>query len=256
TTRLGRVDGVSGNVHFSDLMTLTTAPGQIVRIGSVDPGVAFADGRLVFSFAAGETLQIDEVTFPFAGGVLALAPLTWTLGGAPERVAVTASQLDLTQLIEVLKLPDTRAEGTVSGAFPLEFTPTSVLVMDARLRADAGGGRLSYTGAAMDAAAESDPVASLAFNALRDLDFSILEVGLSGDLAGQMRADMLVSGRNLRPVPVTNSMTMPPGQAFEFSIGFNLPLGQLISQGLQLADARTVLQVITELDTDGAQLPE
>lgn len=256
TTRFGRVDGVSGTVRFSDLMGLTTAPGQMLEIGSIDPGVAFTAGRLVFSFEAGETLQLDEVTFPFAGGELALAPLTWTLGGAPERTAVTATRLDLTQLIEVLKLPDTRAEGTVSGAFPLEFTPTSVVVMDARLRADAGGGRLAYIGAAMDAAAESDPVASLAFNALRDLDFSILEVGLSGDLAGQMRADMLVSGRNLRPLPVTSTMTMPPGQAFEFSIGFNLPLGQLISQGLQLADARTVLRVVTDLDTDGARLPE
>ncbi|MFN7054607.1 YdbH domain-containing protein [Hyphomonas sp.] len=256
TTRLGRVSGVSGTVRFSDLMGLTTAPGQEVRIGSVDPGVAFTDGRIVFAFEGGETLKLDEVRFPFAGGDLSLAPLEWKLGGAPERVSVAASRLDLTQLIEALKLPDTRAEGTVSGAFPIAFTPTSVVVEDARLKADAGGGRLAYTGAAMEAAADADPVASMAFNALRDLEFSILEIGLSGDLAGQMRAEMQIAGRNVRPVPVTRTMTMPPGQAFEFAMGFNLPLGQLISQGLQLADARTVLEVVTDLDTDGGRLPQ
>lgn len=255
TTRLGRVDGVSGDVHFADLMNLTTAPGQVVRIGSVDPGVPLSGGEVVFAFEAGETLQLESVTFPFASGQLALAPMSWKLGGAPERVAVTASGLDLTQLIEVLKLPDLRADGTVSGVFPLEFTPTSVVIQDARLRADEGGGRISYTGEVTDAAAESGPVASMAFNALRDLEYTVLELGLSGDLAGQMRADILLAGRNIRPVPVTPTMTMPSGQAFEFAIGFNLPLGQLISQGMQLADARTVLEVVTELDTDGAPMP-
>lgn len=256
TTRLGRVEGITGRVRFDDLMTLTTAREQELTIGAVNPGVPFTNGRVVFSFQDGDLLHLDSVTFPFAGGQLALAPLDWSLGGGVQSVEVTASQIDLSRLIEVLKLPDTRAEGTVSGAFPIDFTQNSIIIRDARLRADAGGGRLSYTGGAVNAAAENDPTAAMAFNALRDLEYSVLEVGLSGDLAGQMQAGIVLAGRNVRSVPVAGGLTMPPGQAFEFNMGFNLPLAQLIEQGMQAASASNLLEVITRIDSSREAEPE
>lgn len=245
TTRLGRVGGVSGKVHFADVMKLTTAADQEISIGSVNPGIPFSDGRIVFSLEEGKTLHLSSVAFPFAGGQLALAPLDWSLEEvAGQRVEVTASGLNLTQLIEVLKLPDTVAEGTVSGIFPVEFTQNSVIVRDARLMAD-GGGRISYTGGAVNAAAENDPTAAMAFNALRDLEFYVLEVSLSGDLADRMQAGIVLAGRNVRSVPVGGAITMPPGQAFEFSMNFNLPLAQLIEQGLQSANATALIDLAT-----------
>lgn len=248
TTRLGRVSGISGNVRFTDLMKLTTAPDQEITIASVNPGIPFNNGRVVFSLEDGSTLHLGSVTFPFAGGELALAPLDWELGAVTgQRVEVTASHLNLTQLIEVLKLPDTAAEGTVSGSFPVEFGASSIIVRDARLKADEGG-RLSYTGGAVNAAAESDPTAAMAFNALRDLEFYVLEVSLSGDLADQMQAGLILAGRNLRSVPVGGAITMPPGQAFEFSMNFNLPLAQLIQQGIQSANASTLIDIATGLE--------
>lgn len=256
TTRLGRVSGIAGNVRFTDVMKLTTAPQQEITISSVNPGIPFSNGRVLFNLEEGKTLHLDEVSFPFAGGELALAPLDWSLSeGADQRVEVTASRINLTQLIEVLKLPDTAAEGTVSGSFPIEFTPTSVFVRDARLRADEGG-RLSYTGGAVNAAAENDPTAAMAFNALRDLEFYVLEVSLSGDLADQMQAGIILAGRNIRSVPVGGAITMPPGQAFEFSMNFNLPLTQLIEQGLQSANASTLIDIATGLEEGGQPPPE
>ncbi|MFN4184648.1 MAG: YdbH domain-containing protein [Hyphomonas sp.] len=245
TTRLGRVEGVSGNVRFTDVMKLTTAPEQEISIASVNPGIPFSNGRILFSLEEGTTLHLSSVAFPFAGGQLALAPLDWSLAEvAGQRVEVTASGLNLTQLIEVLKLPDMAAEGTVSGSFPVEFTANSVIVRDARLMAD-GGGRLSYTGGAVNAAAENDPTAAMAFNALRDLEFHVLEVSLSGDLADRMQAGIVLAGRNVRSVPVSGDITMPPGQAFEFSMNFNLPLAQLIQQGLQSANATALIDLAT-----------
>ena len=256
TTRLGRVSGIDGNVRFTDLMKLTTAPQQQISIGGVNPGIPFSNGRVLFNLEEGKTLHLSEVSFPFAGGELALAPLDWTLGEVTgQSVEVTASKIDLTQLIDVLKLPDTTAEGTVSGSFPIEFTPTSVYVRDARLRADEGG-RLSYTGGAVNAAAENDPTAAMAFNALRDLEFYVLEVSLSGDLADQMQAGIILAGRNIRSVPVSGAITMPPGQAFEFSMNFNLPLTRLIEQGLQSANASTLIDIATGLDEGDEARPE
>ncbi|ABI76960.1 conserved hypothetical protein [Hyphomonas neptunium ATCC 15444] len=245
TTRLGRVQGISGKVAFTDVMKLTTAPDQEITIASVNPGIPFSDGQVFFGLDEGKTLRLSSVTFPFAGGQLALAPLDWSLGEVTgQRVEVTASSLNLTQLIEVLKLPDTAAEGTVSGSFPIEFSQNSVIVRDARLMAD-GGGRLSYTGGAVNAAAENDPTAAMAFNALRDLEFYVLEVSLSGDLADRMQAGLVLAGRNVRSVPVGGAITMPPGQAFEFSMNFNLPLAQLIEQGLQSSNASALIDLAT-----------
>ena len=108
----------------------------------------------------------------------------------------------------------------------------------------------------MNAAAESDPTAAMAFNALRDLEFYVLEVSLSGDLADQMQAGIILAGRNIRSVPVGGSITMPPGQAFEFSMNFNLPLTQLIEQGLQSANATTLIDVATQSGEEEVPAPE
>lgn len=249
TTRLGRVSGINGQIDFADLMALSTAPAQEFRLGSVNPGIPLTNGRLVFDLREGKTLHLDTLTFPFGGGTLALAPFDWALDGgvADQSVAVTADKIDLAQLVNVLKLPDTVATGTVSGTFPIEFGANSVLIRDARLRADDPGGRLSYTGGAVDAAAGQDANASLAFDALRDLRFNVLEIGIDGDLAGDMRADLLLAGVNINPLPLGDRLTLPPGQAFEFAMGFELPIGKLIENNLGFVNQQDLIDATIEI---------
>ena len=249
TTRLGRVSGVNGTVHFDDVMNLTTAPAQEFQLTSVNPGIPLTNGRIVFDLREGRTLHLDTVTFPFGGGTLAIAPFDWTLaGGLPqESVAVTADKIELSQLVEVLKLPDTRATGTVSGTFPIVFEDNRVLIRKARLKADEPGGRLSYTGGAVDAAAGQDANASLAFDALRDLKFNVLEIGIDGDLAGDMHASLLLAGENINPLPLGKNLSLPPGQAFEFAMGFDLPIGKLIENNLGLVSQQDVIDATIEL---------
>lgn len=249
TTRLGRVAGINGTVNFKDLMSLTTAPAQEFRLGSVNPGIPLTNGRIVFDLTKGETLHLETVTFPFGGGTLAIAPFDWNLaaGLTEQSVAVTASKIDLAQLVDTLKVPDTKATGTVSGTFPILFTDNRVLIKDARLKADDPGGRLSYTGGAVDAAAGQDANASLAFDALRDLRFNVLEIGIDGDLAGDMRADMLLAGENINPLPLGNKLVLPAGQAFEFAMGFDLPIGKLIENNLGLIGQQQLIESTIEL---------
>lgn len=252
TTRLGRVTGINGNVYFADLMGLKTSPGQVLNVASVNPGIPLSDGHMIFDLREGGILHLDTVTFPFGGGKLAIAPFDWALDGGlqDQSVAVTADAIDLGRLVEILKLPDTTATGTVSGSFPIVFTDNRVQIKDARLRADDPGGRLSYTGGAVDAAAGQDANASLAFDALRDLKFEVLEVGINGDLAGDLRADLLLIGENINPLPMGNRLTLPAGQAFEFAIGFDLPLGTLIENRLGLISQDDLIDATLELLND------
>ncbi len=249
TTRLGRVTGINGNVNFADLMGLKTAPRQVLTVGAVNPGIPLTDGQVIFDLREGGILHLDTVTFPFGGGKLSIAPFDWALDGGlqDQSVAVSADAIDLGRLVEILKLPDTRATGTVSGSFPIVFTDNRVQIKDARLKADDPGGRLSYTGGAVDAAAGQDGNASLAFDALRDLKFEVLEVGINGDLAGDLRADLLLVGENINPLPMGNRLTLPAGQAFEFAIGFDLPIGTLIENRLGLISQSDLIDATMEL---------
>ncbi|MFN7163587.1 MAG: YdbH domain-containing protein [Hyphomonas sp.] len=249
TTRLGRVTGVNGTAVFADLMGLTTAPDQVFTVAGVNPGIPLTDGRIVYDLRPGGLLHLDSVTFPFGGGTLAIDPFDWALDGGlqDQSVAVTAKAIRLEQLVEVLKLPDTKATGTLSGTFPLVFAGNRVQIKDAVLRADAPGGRLSYTGGAVDAAANQDANASLAFDALRDLKFEVLQLGINGDLAGDLRADLLLIGENINPLPMGNRLTLPPGQAFEFAIGFDLPIGKLIDNNLGFMNQQDLIDATLDL---------
>lgn len=258
TTRLGRVSGINGDIAFADLMRLRTAPDQFFTLASINPGIPLSSGRIAFDLEEG-ILHLDSVTFPFGGGTLAVAPFDWALeGGLQEQsVAVTAEAIDLGRLVEILKLPDTKATGTVSGTFPIVFTDNRVEIKDARLKADEPGGRLSYTGGAVGAASSQDSNAGLAFDALRDLKFKVLEVGINGDLAGQMRADLLLAGENVNPLAMGSNLTLPAGQAFEFAIGFDVPLGKLLENNLGLLSQEDVIDATFELlNADRPETPE
>jgi hypothetical protein len=249
TTRLGRVTGINGTVSFANLMGLQTAPNQVFTLASVNPGIPLTDGRIVYDLREGGILHLDSVKFPFGGGQLAIAPFDWALEGGlkDQSVAVKAEAINLTQLVEILKLPDTVATGTLSGTFPIVFTDNRVQIKGARLKADEPGGRLSYTGGAVDAAAGQDANASLAFDALRDLKFEVLEIAIDGDLAGDLRADLLLAGENINPLPMGNRLTLPAGQAFEFAIGFDLPIGKLIENNLGFVSQQDLIDATVDL---------
>lgn len=250
TTRLGRVEGVKGKVRFRDLLELTTDRGQVVTIGSLNIGVPLTDGRIEFHLDKGKVIGVEKAGFPFAGGRIALAPLEWTLGGKDQRVEVTADAIELGQLVAVLKLPDVQATGTVSGSFPVDFVGSEVQVRDALLAADAKGGRIAYTGDAVDSAANSDPNAKLAFDALKDLQFSVLEIGLSGDLMNRTVASVHLLGRNSQPLAFGKKLTMPKGQAFEFNLTLDSQLGELVKSGSYATQQDKFVKIIVDMAND------
>lgn len=250
TTRLGRVEGVNGTVWFSDLLALTTGRRQVVTVGSMNIGVPLTDGRIEFHLDKGKVVSVEKAGFPFAGGRLALAPLEWTLGVRDQRVKVMADAIELSQLVAVLKLPDVQATCTVSGTFPVDFVGSEVQVRDAKLAADAGGGRIAYTGDAVDSAGDSDPNAKLAFDALKDLQFSVLEIGLTGDLMNRTVASVHLLGRNTQPLVFGKNLTMPSGQAFEFNLSLDSDLTELFKSGSYASQQDKFVEILVGMAND------
>ena len=251
TTRLGRVSNVNGHVQFADLFSLTTAPTQVLTIGSMDPGVPLTDGRIAFRLLEGSDLAVESAAFPFAGGTLALAPFNWTLGADTQHVEVTADAVDLAELVRTLKLPKIEAEGTVSGRFPIDVERTKVLIRNARLFADEGGGRLAYTGDAADSAAKSDANVRMAFEALKDFDFTVLEVGLDGNVADRVTITLKLAGKSRNDISYGNSAHIVRGQPFEFNIGIDTALAELFRSSQYYSNQQkltdfVVREVLTE----------
>ncbi len=235
TQRLGAVDGVSGNVEFSDLLALTTPPGQRVTIGQVKPGVPLLNGELVFQIIDGKQAKIERARWPFAGGTLDLLPSVWTIAGASDVLTVKATNIELSDLIEALSLPDIEAEGTVSGTFPLKLEDGNALIENAVLAADAKGGVIRYKGEAGKQAAKGDERVEAAFTALRDLRYTVLEIGVNGNLIDQVTVSARLLGKNPQ---------VYGGAEFDFKINVSSRLAQLIRSGRSAASSKWLTELI------------
>lgn len=246
TTRLGRVENVNGAVHFADLFTLSTAPTQVLTVGGMNPGVPLKDGRIVFALSGGKTLVVESAAFPFAGGTLALSPFDWTLGAETQHVEVTADAIDLAELVSILKLPKIEAEGSVSGRFPIDVERSKVLIRDARLLADDGGGRVAYLGDAADSAAQSDANVRLAFEALKDFDFTVLEVGLDGDVADRVKITLKLAGKSRNDITYGQNAHILKGQPFEFNIAVDSALAELFRSSQFYTNQQTLTDFVVE----------
>lgn len=246
TTRIGRVQGVNGKVKFANILDMTTEPDQVISVGAMNPGLPLNDGRIVFKLDGGKQLAVTTAAFPFAGGTLAMAPFTWTLGAETQSLEVTADGIELTKLVETLKLPDTEASGTVSGSFPLDIKGTKILIRNARLIADGNGGRLAYRGGAADQAASADESARMAFEALKDFDFTVLELGLDGDVRGNITVSLLLEGVSRKGITYGKSGQVLYGQAFQFNINIDSPLAQLFNSAKSLATQDTLTDIVVK----------
>ena len=240
TFTVGRVSGVTGRVHFSDILGLTTPKSQEVRIDFMDPGVPLNDGVIRFQIIEAETTKLEGAVWPFAGGELLLSPTEFKSGGALDEgvtVTVEAKALQLEGLIDVLKVPDLRATGTVSGMFPIDIEGANIMVRNAILEADKEGGKLSYTGTAADIAKGQNEYADHALEALKDLDYSVMRVGANGNLIGQIivTADLLGKSEDVLG-----------GAEFDFGLSVDSNLSQLLrsasnaSSKTYLSDAKTL----------------
>ncbi|MEQ8558325.1 MAG: YdbH domain-containing protein [Henriciella sp.] len=237
TLRLGAVQDVDGRIDFDDILALSTPPGQEVRIGQISPGIPLQDGVVVFQLNSATEAIIERARWPFAGGELVVGRSSWTISGTRDVISVKANELELSSLINVFNLPDIDARGTVSGEFPVEIEGPNAYIRGATLKADDRGGTIAYTGEAGDAASQADDRVEMAFNALKDFHFSVLEMGADGNLSGDMMITMKLVG---------TSPKVLDGAPFAFNIGIDSKLMQLIQTGKRMTGSEWLADVVAE----------
>ena len=182
----GPVRGLKGQVVFTDLLNLTTAPDQRVTIAAINPGVEVLAGRVQFEVSEGTRLALEDARFPFMGGTLVMRPLVMDFGKAEERRYVfDITALDAATFVAEMELTNLSATGTFDGTVPIVFDANGRgRIAGGYLVAREGGGNVAYIGEL--SYEDLGTMGNYAFSALRSLDYRQMRVGLGGLLDGEI----------------------------------------------------------------------
>ena len=83
----GPVTGMSGTIHFTDLLGLTTPPGQVLTVKSINPGILVENGVIRYQLLPNQLVKIERGEWPFMGGRLILDETVLNFGQAERQAA-------------------------------------------------------------------------------------------------------------------------------------------------------------------------
>lgn len=190
----GPVKGASGTIEFTDLLGLTTAPEQRIRVASINPGIEVTDGEVLIEIRNGEVLALQGGTWPFMGGTLTLRPLDINFGEAEvRRYVLEVVGLDAARFIERMELNNIAATGIFDGTVPIVFDALgNGRLEEGLLLSRPPGGNVSYVGELTYE--DLGAVANFAFDTLRSLDYRQMRIAVDGPLAGEIVTRVRIDG--------------------------------------------------------------
>lgn len=237
----GPVKGAGGTVAFTDLLNLTTAPGQKLRIGSVNPGIEVLEGQIEFALRDGQMISVAGGSWPFMGGRLILREVDLNIGVSEERRYIfEIVGLQAAQFIAQMELENIVATGTFDGTVPIIFDSNgNGRIEGGLLISRVPGGNVSYVGGLTYE--DLSPIANFAFDALRSLDYSQMSIGMEGPLTGEIvtrvRFDGVRQGEGARSNFVTRQLAKLP---IQFRINVRAQFYQLMTSIKSLYDPSAV----------------
>ncbi|WP_150293588.1 intermembrane phospholipid transport protein YdbH family protein [Sphingobium estronivorans] len=261
----GPVEGLSGELRFTDLLGLVSAPGQEARIRSVNPGVEVRDGVVRYRLEAGQKVHIEGGGWPFSGGQLALLPTTMDFSANVDRyLTFRVIGLDAGAFIQAMDLKNISATGTFDGIMPLIFNAQGGRVAGGVLTARQQGmppllmpegvlptipcdptrqsGTLSYVGPVSNE--QLGAMGRLAFDALKNLQYKCLTILMDGALDGEMVTNVVFNGVNRgqiggAPAGLARNFT---GLPFIFNVRIAAPFRGLLGTAQSFIDPSSLIQ--------------
>ncbi|MEC3949171.1 intermembrane phospholipid transport protein YdbH family protein [Sphingobium sp. HWE2-09] len=261
----GPVQGLSGEIHFTDLIGLVTAPGQEARIKSVNPGVEARDGVIRYRLEAGQKVRVEGGGWPFSGGELTLLPTTMDFSANVDRyLTFRVVGLDAGAFIQAMELDNISATGTFDGIMPLIFNAQGGRVAGGVLVARQQGmpplimpegvlptipcdptrqsGVLSYVGPVSNE--QLGVMGKMAFDALKNLQYKCLTILMDGALDGEMVTNVVFNGVNRgklgdAPGGIARSFI---GLPFIFNVRVSAPFRGLLGTAQSFIDPSQLIQ--------------
>lgn len=250
----GPVRGASGTIEFSDLLGLTTAPNQRLRIASINPGIEVTEGEVGLELRNGEVLALTGGSWPFMGGTLTMRPVELHIGATEERRYVLEVEgLDAARFVEYMELGNFSARGIFDGTVPLVFDENgNGRVVGGLLASRPPGGNVSYVGELTYE--DLGAIPNMAFGALRSLDFRHMRVVMDGDLTGEIitrvRFDGISQGAGAAQNIATRAIA---GLPIRFDVNIRAPFYSLIGNIRAMYDPSAIRdpRTLGLLDAEG-----
>ncbi|KHL25736.1 hypothetical protein PK98_03670 [Croceibacterium mercuriale] len=237
----GPVTGASGTIAFADLLGLTTAPDQVLRIATVNPGIVVTDGVVRYALKNGETLIVHGGEWPFFGGRLVMQPTSITFG-VPEvrRYTFEITGLDAARFVTNFGMSNLSATGTFDGTMPIVFdVDGNGRLQGGLLVSNAPGGNVSYVGELTYK--DLSPIANFAFDSLRSLNYERMSIQLDGSLTGEIVTrvsfDGISQGEGASSNFVTRKLASLP---LRFIVNVRAPFLSLIGSVRSLYDPSAI----------------
>ena len=216
---LGQVHRLKGEIVFDSLAPLTSPPGQVLTVDSVDAIVPIQSVRASLALGA-EALRLEGATFEASKGKITLEPLDAPLDGKGAiKGAVDIAGLDLGQLVAGSSLADkVKVEATIDGRLPFEASPAGFRFVDGKVYAT-GPGRLSIAREALTGVQAgqggvdpNDPltvkkdapvnaIQDFAYQAMENLRFDTLEAGVGSTDKGRLGVLFHIKGEHDPKIP-------------------------------------------------------
>jgi translocation and assembly module TamB len=189
----GPVEGLSTTLHFTDLLGLVSAPGQLAETKLIRTGIDVFDGRIRYQLLPGLQVKVESGRWPFAGGELILEETILDFSKpSAKHLTFRVEGLDAARFVQQMEFSNISATGTFDGVIPMVFDERGGRIVGGRLVARPEGGTLSYIGELTDK--ELGVYGKLAFDALKSLRYDRLVIVLNGSLEGEFVAGIQLNG--------------------------------------------------------------
>ena len=237
----GPVTGMNGTIHFTDLLGMTTGPGQTVSLESVNPGILVENGVLRYQLLPDQLVKIERGEWPFMGGRLILQETILNFGReAPKRLTFEVVGLDAKTFVDSMGFAEISASGTFDGVLPMIFDDEGGRVVGGRLDSREGGGTLAYNGVVNRA--NLGMMGSFAFDALRDLRFHSMIIRLDGYLDGEFATRLTIQGVGLGNTSTQQLIRSINRIPLNFNVTIKGPFRALIATAKSFRDPTTVIE--------------
>lgn len=264
----GAVQGLSGQIDFTSLVPLQTAPDQTLTADVVQALAPLTGSKVIFQLLPDE-LTLSEGAFEVGGGVVRIAPMSIPLDQTQSwRGELVIEAVQLSEFVEATPFADrVDLDAVVSGRLPFVIGPEGITFIQGKLTAIAPG-RLSIrrealtqvdaTGGAATATAEglgdqAVPVAQadqanaavdFAYQAMEDLAFDLLDAEVNSLPGGRLGVLFKIRGEHSPPQRqeirltlgelisrsfLNRELPLPSGTKVDLTLDTSLNLNELLA---------------------------
>ena len=237
----GPITGMTGTIQFTDLLGLQTAPGQVIALESVNPGILVENGVIRYQLLPDQLVKIERGEWPFMGGRLILQETILNFGRpSPKRLTFEVVGLDARTFVASMGFKELDATGTFDGVLPMIFDDQGGRIVGGRLDSREGGGTLAYNGVVNKA--NLGLMGSFAFDALRDLRYRSMIIRLDGFLDGEFATRLQIQGVGLGNTSTQQFIRSVNRIPFNFNVTIKGPFRALIATAKSFRDPTQVIE--------------